>query len=72
MKVWAKTDHTYWDNDSRVWRRIPAREWRDIPDAQAMALLRAYPHKLVRHDPFEFRTVVMSGPPAHRQMRPNG
>ena len=71
MKVWAKQDFTYWDADSRVWRRIPAGTATEMRGDIVAALFKAHPGKLSPFAPNEVRTVVMSGPPAHRQMRPN-
>jgi hypothetical protein len=69
MKVWAKTEHRYWDADCQLWRRIPAGEWRELPDGLAKAEIAAHPDNLSLVKPTAIRTVVMSGPPAHRQMK---
>lgn len=69
MKVWAKTEHTYWDAVSRTWRRIPEGGVIDLPESVARAILVEYPEKFGGQ---EIRTVVMSGAPVDRQMRPHG
>ena len=67
MKIRAKVAHTYWDADSRVWRRIPEGGVIDLPEPVARAILTEYPEKFDRQ---EIRTVVMARPPVDRQMRP--
>ena len=46
MRVWAKTLHIYEDAATKREYRIPAGEWREVPDEIAAYIIAAHPEKL--------------------------